>query len=176
LVLVLDEQALTPPRQPFLRSLRARFPEAKLLILGTDLPHGEGCQAFLGIDGFVPYAEAKAKLIPALRVLCDGCLWLPREVLDHFARLAAQAWPPGNKDTGPLTSRESEIIRLLTEGLSNKEIGNNLGITERTVKFHVANVFAKLGVHDRNSAAEIGHTLGALKVCRLTPPARLALL
>jgi DNA-binding NarL/FixJ family response regulator len=159
LVLLLDEQVLAPQREPFLRSLRVRFPEAKVLILGTDPPCAEGCQALLGIDGFVPYAEARVKLIPALRALCDGHLWLPREVLDHFARLAAQARPPGNKDTGSLTSRESEIIRLLTEGLSNKEIGNSLSITERTVKFHVANVFAKLGVHDPNSAAEVAHSL-----------------
>jgi DNA-binding NarL/FixJ family response regulator len=47
----------------------------------------------------------------------------------------------------------------VTEGLSNKEIGNNLGITERTVKFHVGNVLAKLGVQDRHSAAKMARSL-----------------
>ncbi|MGO8734298.1 MAG: response regulator transcription factor [Terriglobia bacterium] len=97
----------------------------------------------------------KDKLASAIRALCDGHVWLPPDVLEHFARLALQA----AEKKLPLTLRETDIVRLMGEGLSNKEIANRLGVTERTVKFHASNVFAKLGVHDRNSAIEIAHSL-----------------
>ena len=157
LILAIDEKVLTPGSRLSMRSLRIRFSEAKLLILATVPPRGEQCQLLRGIDGFVLYSEAKGKLVPALRALCGGHAWFPREVLEHLARLAPQA---GEKKL-PLTSREAEVIRLIGEGLSNKEIGNKLGVTEKTVKFHASNVFAKLGVHDRNSAVEISHSLVA---------------
>ena len=157
LVLVVDEMILSAGNRVSMRSLRIRFPGARLLILATALPHGEQLQLLRGIDGFVLYSEAKTKLVPAIRALCDGHVWLPPEVLEYLARLALHA----DEKKLPLTLRETEVIRLIGEGLSNKEIGNKLGVTEKTVKFHASNVFAKLGVHDRNSAVEISHSLVA---------------
>ena len=159
LILAIDEKVLTPGSRLSMRSLRIRFSEAKLLILATVPPRGEQCQLLRGIDGFVLYSEAKGKLVPALRALCGGHAWFPREVLEHLARLAPQA---GEKKL-PLTSREAEVIRLIGEGLSNKEIGTRLGIVEKTVKFHASNIFGKLGVHDRNTAVEVAHSLPAPK-------------
>jgi two-component system nitrate/nitrite response regulator NarL len=115
----------------------------------------------VGIDGFVRYAEAKEQLIPALRALANGRMWLPRSILECFAQLAAKGSRPESSKPRPLTLREAEVVRLLTEGLSNKEIGNQLGITERTVKFHVENLFGKLRVRDRYSAAEVAHSRNA---------------
>lgn len=155
LVLAIDEKALATGSRLSMRSLRTRFPEAKLLVLATVPPRGEQCQLLRGIDGFVVYSEAKGKLVPALRALGDGHVWLPPEVLEYLARLALQA----DEKKRPLTLRETDVIRLIGEGLSNKEIGTRLGIAEKTVKFHASNVFAKLGVHDRNSALEITHSL-----------------
>jgi DNA-binding NarL/FixJ family response regulator len=157
LVLAIDERVLTPGNRLSMRSLRTRFPEAKLLILATVPPRGEQCELLLGIDGFVLYSEAKGKLCLALRALCDGHVWLPHEVLEYLARLALQA----NRKKLRLTLRETEVIRVIGEGLSNKEIGTRLGISERTAKFHASNVFAKHGVHDRNTAVEIAHSLSA---------------
>ena len=55
--------------------------------------------------------------------------------------------------TKSLSDREVEVLRLLTQGMANKQIGRALGITERTVKVHVGNVFRRIGVTDRISAA-----------------------
>ena len=81
--------------------------------------------------------------------------------MDRFRR------PPDRNIRGkrrlPLTLRETEVIRLIGEGLSNKEVGTRLGIAGKTVKFHASNAFAKLGVHDRNTAIEIAHMLPASK-------------
>jgi len=158
-VLVIDEKVLTPGSRLSVRSLRTRFPEAKLLILATVPPRGEQCKLLCGFDGFVLYSEAKAKLVPALRALYDDHVWFPPEVLEYLARLALKA----DEKKLPLTLRETEVIRLIEEGLCNKEIGTRLSIAEKTVKFHASNVFAKLGVHDRNSAIEIAHSLRASK-------------
>jgi DNA-binding NarL/FixJ family response regulator len=158
LVLAVDEKVLAPGNRLSMRTLRTRFPEAKLLMLATVPPRGELYQLLRGIHGFVLYSEVKGKLVPALRALCDGHFWLPQEVLEYLARLAQQV----NGKKLRLTSREAEVIRLIGEGLSNKEIGTRLSVAEKTVKFHASNVFAKLGVHDRYSAAEIAHSLPVL--------------
>lgn len=154
LVIAIDEKVLAPGSRLSMRSLRTCFPQAKLLILATVPTHGEQWQLLHGIHGFLLYSEVKEKLVPALRALRDGHMWLPPEVLEYLARLSLEA----DEKNLPLTLRETEVIRLIGEGLSNKEIGTRLSIAEKTVKFHASNVFAKLGVHDRNSAVEIAHS------------------
>jgi DNA-binding CsgD family transcriptional regulator len=75
--------------------------------------------------------------------------------------LAADAWlvaatPPNDADPGgnePLTARELEVLELLAQGLPNKSIARNLGISDQTVKFHVASICGKLGAANRTDAA-----------------------
>jgi DNA-binding CsgD family transcriptional regulator len=57
---------------------------------------------------------------------------------------------------GPLTARELEVLRLMAQGLGNKEIGRVLGVSSHTAKFHVASVLTKLGVHSRTEAVSAG--------------------
>jgi len=159
LVLVLDEALLAPGSRLTMRSLRTRFPEAKLLMLGTALPSAEQWHLLRGIDGLVLYSEAKENLIPALRALRDGRMWLPRQMLECFARSGIQA----DRQNRHFTKREQEIIPLMEQGLVNKEIAAKLGIAEKTVKFHASNLYAKLGVHDRNSAVDLAHSLHAFR-------------
>jgi DNA-binding NarL/FixJ family response regulator len=68
----------------------------------------------------------------------------------------ARALLPGGAGRGPaelLSQRELEVLRLVSQGLANKQIGRRLGISERTVKVHLGNVFKRIGVSDRTSAA-----------------------
>ena len=86
--------------------------------------------------------------------------WTRVVALDHAERIAASlpldgaaggarmAYPAG------LTAREVEVLRLVAAGLSNREIAERLFLSPRTVKAHVANIFAKLGVHTRAAATE----------------------
>jgi DNA-binding NarL/FixJ family response regulator len=159
LILALDDNFLLPGSRVSVRTTRFRFPRAKLLILANAAPSTEQCQLLRGIDGLVLYAEASEKLLPALRALRDGRMWFPRQILEGFARLASQTGKPAQ----PFTERETEIFQLMREGLVNKEIANRPGITEKTVKFHVSNIFAKQGVHDRNSAIELAHSPNAFR-------------
>jgi len=159
LVVAIDERILLPESRLTMRSLRARFPRARLLVLANALPRREKYQLLRVADGLVLYSEAKQKLVLALRAICDGHLWLPSEILEGLARLAQR----DEKDHLTFTPREADLVPLIAEGLTNKEIASRLGITEKTVKFHTCNLFAKLGVHDRNSALEAVHTLSALE-------------
>ncbi|RFA15583.1 hypothetical protein B7R22_06425 [Subtercola boreus] len=69
------------------------------------------------------------------------------------AAAAAAQDVAGSARTSPLSARESEMLGLVTRGLSNKQIGQELGIAERTVKAHIGSIFRHLGVDDRASAA-----------------------
>ncbi len=69
---------------------------------------------------------------------------------------------PPHEDEAPLTGREHAVLRLLADGLGNKEIAARLEISAHTVKFHVASVLAKLGVASRTEAVSIGLRRGLL--------------
>jgi two-component system NarL family response regulator len=72
------------------------------------------------------------------------------------ARLAERATMP------TLTTREIEVLQLISQGLRNKEVGAMLGITEGTVQIHVKNIFAKLGVNDRTGAVQVAVRRGLI--------------
>ena len=64
----------------------------------------------------------------------------------------------------PLTRREIEVLQLLAEGLSNKSIGERLGISDQTVKFHVASISSKLGAANRTDAVRLGLRRGLISI------------
>ena len=92
-----------------------------------------------------------------LSVTSNGGVWVTRSLLPRLVSelrkyVDAHRKPPenpANEALAELTQREREIVRLIVEGASNKEVAANLNISERTVKGHLSNVFQKLGVADR---------------------------
>ena len=70
--------------------------------------------------------------------------------------------PPSPADAVGLTDREVTILRALTRGLSNREIGQELWVTEQTVKFHLSNIYRKLGVSNRTEASRWAQLHGLL--------------
>ena len=111
----------------------------------------------------MPYEEVDACLAKAIRVLREGHLWARAEVLEQLASQAVALATAGRRGPGELTRTESRAVSFLKLRLSNKEIASKMGIAERTVKFHLANVFRKLGVHDRYSLVDAlkGRSLAA---------------
>jgi DNA-binding CsgD family transcriptional regulator len=88
------------------------------------------------------------------------------ELLARRARLSLEAAPPAEpppQDTAGLTARELDVLRLLADGLTNREIGERLFISQKTVGAHVAHVFEKLRVHSRLEAAGRGQQLGLVE-------------
>ncbi len=125
--------------------IRAEFPEARIIVLTTfdgDEDIYRALQA--GAKGYLLKGMNSDDLIAAIRAVHGGKSRIPAEVAERLAERLA----------GPsLTERETDVLRLIVSGNSNKEIAGALFISEATVKTHVNNLLGKLGVTDRTQAA-----------------------
>lgn len=149
------------------RRIRAHWPAARVIILTTfddDEYVFEGLR--VGAQGYLLKAIAGAELAGAIRiVMAGGALIDPavtRKVVAEFARLAPPARAPDAGLAEPLAEREVEILRLVAQGLSNREIAQRLFLAEGTVKNYVTAILQKIGVRDRTQAALRGRELGLL--------------
>ncbi len=116
-----------------------------------------------GARGYVLKDADRGMLLEAIRAVARGEALLgpsvARRVLEQFAQVSQPApeSPRSAPSGGPesfeeLTPRELEVLRLITQGLRNREIATRLVISEKTVGNHISNIFAKLQVHDRSQA------------------------
>lgn len=108
----------------------------------------------LGAKGYLLKDVSLTKLTEAIRLVAKGGTMISPVVTERLLRGLKSAPVPVSPDYGeePLTLRETEILRLMTGGYSNREIASALKLTEGTVKNHVSNVLGKLGVRDRTRA------------------------
>lgn len=128
--------------------------------MGKSIDNEELLRAVLqGIRGFVSYRNANNELAHAVHAIAQGHLWISREVLEKLSNSQAITLERGNSRGFRLTPREAAIMTMLQQRLSNKEMGSKLVISERTVKFHLKNLFEKLGVHDRYSAVDLAREI-----------------
>lgn len=149
-VLVIDRGSLDRPFRRCLEMLSQDFPDAKRLVLDAQLSDDDLCSLLNhGVDGFVPYAQVRQALPDAIRAVANGHVWVPLRVLEHYVSYVQQLSQGRRKSHQGLTQRETEILQLLQQKLSNKEISSALAISESTVKFHLARIFQKLGIHNR---------------------------
>ena len=131
-------------------------PGVKLVGLGlSETEENVLVYAEAGFAGYVPREAPLEDLVPVLRSIGRGeARYSPRIAATLLRRLASLADPRGIATDGVrLTPREVEIVRLIDEGLSNREIGRRLSIEVATVKNHVHNILDKLRVHRRGEAA-----------------------
>jgi DNA-binding NarL/FixJ family response regulator len=118
-----------------------------------------------GASGFLLKDVTAERLFEAVRVVAAGeALLAPtvtRRLISEFARLRPHAAAaPSTDGLATLTPRETEVLRLVAEGLSNPEIAARLVVTEETVKTHVSRVLAKLGLRDRTQAVVMAYESG----------------
>lgn len=128
-----------------LRALRENGdPTRVVLLTGTlnDLLLVEAIQ--LGVDGIVLKESATDMLLRCLDHLARGEQWIDREVMARGLQALSHT-----SDEPRMTRREREILELVARGMRNREIGAELGMSEGTVKAHLSNIFAKLGVTSR---------------------------
>ncbi len=118
-----------------------------------------------GLGGFVLKASSPGELIHAVRVAAGGGTYVSPRVTARLLAQAVKAPEEGLSDPpglAHLTGRETEVLRLLTEGESNQGIARRLHLSEGTVKAHMKSVLRKLGVDNRVKAALIAHRAGLL--------------
>jgi DNA-binding NarL/FixJ family response regulator len=153
------------------RRLHASQPQSRVIVLTTfdeDETVFEGLRA--GAVGYLLKDVPSEKLVEAIRAAARGESFLQpsvaAKVVAEFTRLSSQglpvtpAAPVPRPLLEPLSEREREILKLVASGANNKEIANQLYITEGTVKNHLTNILGKLGVRDRTQAALKARELG----------------
>jgi DNA-binding NarL/FixJ family response regulator len=106
-----------------------------------------------GAYGFMLKDAAADTLLECMREVATGNHWFSTELVNPAFTLPVAHPDEGERTSNTLTPREYEIIRLVAEGLSNKEIGSHIGVTEGTVKIHLHNIYQKLDVNNRTALA-----------------------
>ena len=149
------------------RRLREKWSNARVIILTTFNDDAYVFEALrVGALGYLLKDLSGHELANAVQTVANGGVLIDpsvaRKVVAEFARLTPSARPINDGLPEPLTERELDVLRLLAEGMSNREIGNKLSLTEGTVKNYVTNVLQKIGMRDRTQAALRGRELGLI--------------
>ncbi len=140
-----------------LRRLRRQFPSLAVLVAsGQDDPATIRGALATGINGFVPKSDSPALLLQALRTVRAGGVYIPARTLGDFQN----GQPPPAIDSSGLTPRQLDVLRLLLKGEPNKLIARQLGLTEGTVKVHIAAILRVLQVRNRTEAVVRARELG----------------
>ncbi|WP_287128339.1 response regulator transcription factor [Candidatus Cyanaurora vandensis] len=135
------------------QTIRSLYPLTKIVIL-TNYDDEEIVVGLLaaGAAGYLLKDSAARELVHAIRMVYQGkSLFqsqITQKVLDRLHRPTTPPQPPGG-----LTEREGEVLKLVAKGLDNREIANQLYISQRTVQNHLNNIYAKLNVRGRTEAA-----------------------
>jgi DNA-binding NarL/FixJ family response regulator len=141
-----------------LRAMRANDPNVKALVFtafDTDERIIGAVQA--GARGYLLKGAPRDELFGAIRIVAQGGSTLQPVVA---AKLMERITSPNTSAAEPLTEREQEVLTLMAQGLQNKEIATQLVIGERTVKFHVSAILAKLGAGNRTEAVHMARQRG----------------
>ena len=146
-------------------ALKKELPEAMIIVMDL-IPVNEEIVEFVnaGVSGFVLKDATFDEFVATIRSVAAGEKVLPPRMTESlFYQIAMQADGRGSEhvlDDVRMTRREREVIDLIGEGLSNKEIAQRLNIATHTVKSHVRNVMEKLALHTRLQIAAYSHREG----------------
>ena len=153
---------LTDLKMPIMEGVEAikqiisEFSQAKIIILttyDTDEDIYRGLQA--GAKGYLLKDTSAEELATAIHTVNRGKKYIPQQIVMKLVERI---------NSTELTNREIEVLKLLTKGKSNQEIGSILSITEGTVKFHVNNILTKLNVRDRTRAVITAFKRGLVRL------------
>jgi DNA-binding NarL/FixJ family response regulator len=143
-------------------TVKKESPESKVIIMDL-LPVHEDIVEFVnaGVSGFILKDATFEDLVTTIRTVAEGAHVLPPAMTSSlFSQIAKEAVIRGRAaamESVRMTAREREVVGLIGEGLSNKEIAGRLNIATHTVKSHVRNVMEKLALHTRLQIAAYAH-------------------
>jgi len=135
-------------------AIRGEFPDARIIVLTTYAGDFQVSRALkAGARGYLLKGMLRQELLETIRAVHAGQKRVSSEIAVEIAEHATD---------DVLTPREIDVLRLVAEENANKEIAGKLSLTEETVKGHVKNILAKLGVNDRTHAVTIGLKRGII--------------
>jgi DNA-binding NarL/FixJ family response regulator len=134
------------------RELAPRLPDCQIVMLtGSQETDNAVAAVRNGAVGYLTKDMSPEALVRALKGIRQGDLPMPRRIASGLVKELAR--PQTGREIGGLSGREEEVLRLISDGLTDREVGEALGISPRTVGRHVGNILAKLGVRNRAEAA-----------------------
>jgi two-component system, NarL family, response regulator LiaR len=156
-VVMMDPLGLSPLGMELIRQALEACPVCRVVVLTTTQQEQQLFSAVrAGARGYLLKSADFSEVLSAIRAVAYGEALISPELavqlLDEFARLSYQ-------DTG-LTARERDILTAIVRGDSNREIANQLGLSEKTVKNYVSDILSKLNVRDRTEAAVYALQMG----------------
>lgn len=138
----------------FLRELRAGRPDLAIVVLtASEKMHDLRHAMEAGATGYIPKSFSITEVLAALQTIMDGEAFFPTGAMDGG---------DDGADTLSLSPRQTEVLSLIAQGYSNKEIARKLDTALPTIKNHVANIFEKLGASNRVAAVNIGRRHGLI--------------
>jgi DNA-binding NarL/FixJ family response regulator len=149
-ILILDVNMPGTPVYQIIQQVKTRLQSARILVVSAYGDVGTvAAMMHAGVDGYVLKDDDPEKIVEAVYALYNGGKWLSPSVQAVLERIR---WE--NRDFIPaMTTREIEILLLLVESRTNKEIAFRLEISERTVEFHLDKIMVKLGIRTRIAVA-----------------------
>jgi DNA-binding NarL/FixJ family response regulator len=144
-----------------LTAVRDCFPNVRVVVVSASIRRQDILMALdAGAHGYVPKNKSPDELVAALKMVLADAVYVPPSVAST-ASLALEGQvlatrPPKSSPADTLTPRQREVLELLLEGKSNKEIARTLNLGEGTVKIHMAALFRTFGVNTRAAAAAAG--------------------
>ena len=181
-----------------LLGLIERFPDAELLLLDLHMPGARGYSALAHIRGqypglptivvsgheeaqvarralahgasaYIPKSSSGESIVAAIRAVLDGDVWLPPALLGNPAELEPDE-AAAAAQIATLTPQQFRVMTMIAEGLLNKQIAYDLGVSEATVKAHMTAIMRKLGVNNRTQVALIASQLAVEQESMPTAP------
>jgi DNA-binding NarL/FixJ family response regulator len=137
--------------QESLAGLKAACPDLRVIVTGWGMDDEAVYNAVaVGARGYIDESASAATFVKAIRTVQQGAMWVSRHVFSMFIeRLGGPGQRTVYRCVADLTPREKQVLEMLVQGRSNREIGEPLGIRLRTVKAHIAKLLRKIGVPNR---------------------------
>ena len=148
--------------------IKKDFPDAKVIVMDiAPVPGDINLFVKAGASGFILKDATIDELLTTIRTVAEGTNLYPKDLSDSLlSQIVKHALKGGKiklKEAVRMTIRERQVIGLIGDGLSNKEIGHMLSISSYTVKSHIHNIMEKLTLHTRLEVASYSYSTGTLK-------------
>lgn len=146
------------------RQLKPLYPDLKILILTIHEDDALLREAIdSGASGYILKQAAESELISAIQIVMRGDMYIDPSMLRNLIQEQPQSASAGPESVEPLTPREVDVLRLIVQGYTNRQVGEELRISVRTVEGHRANLSGKLGLRSRVELVRYAREHGLLE-------------
>lgn len=143
--------------------IKEKLPKGNFVVISASEDMRDIKKSFsLGVKGYIPKRLEPKTMYNALKLVLDGGIYIPTAVLKYNDSEHTNAGLKGTKGEKTLTNRQSQVLALIAEGKSNKQIAYEMGVSEATVKLHINALLRCLHVNNRTQAVVTAQKMGLI--------------